>query len=173
MQKQRPAEGISSTTGCEQAAAGCTQEQRRAVSGSRSNRLQVDKLHQQQRVYASSVSCKWQQQQQAQTAAADCTSSSRQACKGSGRLQPAASTADCRQLYRLHAEQHQAASSGSNTGCSKQAAYSSSNLQADAAPGRKQQQQRPPQTQQQREQQQAARGGSAGCKQQQQQQAGG
>ena len=130
MQKQRPAEGISSTTGCEQAAAGCTQEQRRAVSGSRSNRLQVDKLHQQQRVYASSVSCKWQQQQQAQTAAADCTSSSRQACKGSGRLQPAASTADCRQLYRLHAEQHQAASSGSNTGCNEQAAYCSSELQA-------------------------------------------
>ena len=130
MQKQRPAEGISSTTGCEQAAAGCTQEQRRAVSGSRSNRLQVDKLHQQQRVYASSVSCKWQQQQQAQTAAADCTSSSRQACKGSGRLQPAASTADCRQLCKLHAEQHQAASSGSNTGCNEQAAYSSSELQA-------------------------------------------
>ncbi len=130
MQKQRPAESISSTTGCEQAAAGCTQEQRRAVSGSRSNRLQVDKLHQQQQVYASSVSCKWQQQQQAQTAAADCTSSSRQACKGSGRLQPAASTADCRQLYRLHAEQRQAASSGSNTGCNEQAAYCSSELQA-------------------------------------------
>ena len=98
MHKRRPVASSSRTTGCEQAAASCMQKQRRAVGGSRSNRLQADRLHSAAAgLMQISVSCKRQQQHKVQTAAAYCSSSSRQACRGSDRLQPVASTTGCKQ----------------------------------------------------------------------------